>query len=152
LLRSVCDELVIVHDGGVEDFARSLDDYPAWLADQEEIKAREAAFDELPATAKPRGKKEQRQQEARKRSRLKPLSDRVRQLDIKIDALRHELEGLELQLADETLYRDSKRKPELTALVKLQAEMRALLEQREWDWLEASEALEKAQAGTSHIG
>jgi hypothetical protein len=56
-----------------------------------------------------------------------------------------------MQLADETLYLDSKRKPELTALVKLQAEIRTLLEQREWDWLEASEVLEKAHAGMSHI-
>ncbi len=152
LLRSVCDELVIVHDGRVEDFARSLDDYPAWLAQQEEIKARGEAPDELPAAVKPPGKKEQRQQDARKRSRLKPLSDRVRRLDSEMDALRHELKGIEIQLTDETLYLDGKRKPELTSLIKLQADIRALLQQREWDWLEASEELEKAHAGSAHIG
>ncbi len=152
LLRSVCDELLIVHDGRVEGFDRSLDDYPAWLAQQEEIKTSKEALDELPAGAKPRGKKEQRQQEARKRSQLKPLSDRLRQLDSEMDALRHELKGLEMQLADEALYLDNKRKSELTSLIKLQAETRTLLELREWDWLEASEALEKAHAGPARIG
>ncbi len=35
LLRSVCDELLIVHDGSVERFTQSIDDYPAWLQARE---------------------------------------------------------------------------------------------------------------------
>ena len=35
LLRSVCDELLIVHDGIVDRFSRSLDEYPAWLKEQQ---------------------------------------------------------------------------------------------------------------------
>ena len=35
LLRSVCDELLIVHDGIVDRFKRSLDEYPAWLKERE---------------------------------------------------------------------------------------------------------------------
>ena len=35
LLRSVCDELLIVHDGVVDRFNRSLDEYPAWLREQQ---------------------------------------------------------------------------------------------------------------------
>ena len=35
LLRSVCDELYIVHEGRVREFKESLDDYPAWLKEQE---------------------------------------------------------------------------------------------------------------------
>jgi hypothetical protein len=49
----------------------------------------------------------------------------------------------ELQLADECLYRDSSRKNELTGLLKTQAGLKSTLEQLEWDWLEASEALEE---------
>ena len=40
LLRSVCDELLIVHDGIVDRFKRSLDEYPAWLKERELGKAR----------------------------------------------------------------------------------------------------------------
>ena len=36
LLRSVCDELYIVHDHQLQHFKESLDDYPAWLAQQEQ--------------------------------------------------------------------------------------------------------------------
>ncbi|HET6564673.1 MAG TPA: ATP-binding cassette domain-containing protein, partial [Xanthomonadales bacterium] len=39
LLRSVCDELLIVHDGIVEPFDQTLDDYSAWLAQQEKSQA-----------------------------------------------------------------------------------------------------------------
>jgi len=35
LLRSICDELLIVHDGEVERFNRSLDDYQTWLREQD---------------------------------------------------------------------------------------------------------------------
>jgi len=43
LLRSVCDELLIVHDGIVDRFNRSLDDYPAWLREQEDKSEQAAA-------------------------------------------------------------------------------------------------------------
>ncbi len=145
LLRTVCDDLVIVHDGSVEPFDRSLDDYPSWLAQQEESKSDAAPSDPPDAAGKPRGKREQRQEEARKREQLKPLSDRVRSLDRKIAGLRVELERLEQQLTDETLYIDNSRKQELTALIKSRAETKELLEQQEWEWLEASEKLEKAR-------
>ena len=34
LLRVSCDRLLLVHDGRVDDFPLSLDDYPQWLAEQ----------------------------------------------------------------------------------------------------------------------
>ena len=43
LLRSVCDELLIVHDGIVDRFDRSLDDYPAWPREQDEKSEQAAA-------------------------------------------------------------------------------------------------------------
>jgi ATP-binding cassette subfamily F protein 3 len=149
LLRMVCDELVIVHDGEVEAFDQSLDDYASWLAQREEQKASgdkaTAAFTNGKPAGKSPGKRETRQLEAQRRSQLKPLSDRVRNLDLRMLEIRRGLEGLEAQLTDETLYSDAARKSELTTLLKTQAEHRSLLEQLEWDWLEAGDALEKAQ-------
>ncbi len=49
LLRSVCDELLIVHDRIVDRFDRSLDDYPAWLRGQEEKFEQAAAISTIEA-------------------------------------------------------------------------------------------------------
>jgi len=144
LLRSVCDELLIVHDGRVDQFDRSLDDYPAWLREQQ---AGENPVKTAPAPQNRAGsvnRKQQRQMEARQRQALKPLSDRVRNIEKKLEAHRKELEALELILADTTLYSDPARKDELAAIIRNQADVKSAIETQEWDWLAASEALEKA--------
>jgi len=145
LLRSVCDELIIVHDGTVEKFDYSLDEYAGWLAQQEETGANTAPLVAPDPTGKPVNKREQRRREARRRALLKPLSDRVRTLEEKMASLRDTLRRLDLELTDNCLYQDESRKEELRSLISSQAETRALLEQHEWEWLEASENLERAK-------
>jgi ATP-binding cassette subfamily F protein 3 len=146
LLRSVCDELLIVHDGIVDRFKRSLDEYPAWLKDQT---IREGEVENIDASSespnRQSNRKQTRQQEARRRQRLKPLLDRVRQVEKQLASSRMELEMLEKRLADETLYTDLERKDELTRMVKEQGSLKSGIDTLEWEWLEASEALEKAE-------
>ena len=48
------------------------------------------------------------------------------------------------RLSDEALYADADRKDELKQLIEDQASVRSKLDTLEWQWLEASEALEKA--------
>jgi len=143
LLRSVCDELLIVHDGVVDRFNRSLDDYPTWLKEQEE-KAEQATAKWQEAPAKSVNKKQQRQEQAQRRQRLKPLYDKVRGVEKKLAAQRATLTELDTRLADETIYADPDRKDELTQLVQDQAAAKSAIESLEWEWLEASEELEKA--------
>jgi ATP-binding cassette subfamily F protein 3 len=144
LLRSVCDELLVVHEGAVGHFNRSLDDYPAWLRE------RETAGTEPPGPHDDKGvtvnRKQTRQIEARRRRELKPLSDRVKKIEKQLTADRMELQILEKKLADQGLYADAGRKEELTALIKSRAQLKSGIETLEWEWLEASEALEKAAA------
>ncbi len=143
LLRSVCDELLIVHDGIVDRFTRSIDDYPAWLKEQEEsTQDANAKWQDEPT--KQVSKKQQRQEQAQRRERLKPLYDVVRAVEKKLASCRTQLERHDASLADETIYSDASRKDELKHLVKEQAATKAQIEALEWDWLEASEALEKA--------
>jgi len=143
LLRSVCDELLIVHDGVVDRFNRSLDDYPAWLKEQEEGSEHAAAkWQDTPE--KSVNKKQQRQEQAQRRQRLKPLYDKVRDVEKELASHRSRLIELDARLADESIYVDSSRKDELTQLVQDQAATRSALESLEWEWLEASETLEKA--------
>jgi ATP-binding cassette subfamily F protein 3 len=146
LLRSVCDELLIVHDGIVDRFKRSLDEYPAWLKEQE-LKDDQAqrAQNAATAPAKRVNKKQQRQEQAQRRQRLKPMFDKVRDIEITLAASRAELTELDERLADESIYTDLDRKDELTKLVQEQAATRSEIQTLEWNWLEASEKLEKAE-------
>ena len=144
LLRSVCDELLIVHDGIVDRFDRSIDDYPAWLREQEEI-SEQNAIKWQGGPAKTVNKKQQRQEQAQLRERLKPLSNKVRKIEKDLDAARAKLAEVEAGLADESIYADQGRKDELALLVRDRADSQSSIESFEWQWLEASEELEKAQ-------
>ena len=143
LLRSVCDELLIVHDGLVDRFDRSLDDYPAWLREQEE-KSEQAAAKWQDDPAKTVNKRQQRQEQAQLRQRLKPLRDKVQKVEKALGSNRARLTEVEQQLTDESLYADPNRKDELTKLIKEQGAVKATIDQLEWEWLEASEELEQA--------
>ena len=142
LLRSVCDELLIVHDGRVDRFNRSLDEYPAWLREQEE-RAEQATAKWQDSSAKSVNRKQQRQEQAQRRQRLKPLQDKVRAVDKKLAAQRAKLAELDTLLTDESLYTDPGRKDDVARLVREQGEARVAIEALEWEWLEASEELER---------
>jgi ATP-binding cassette subfamily F protein 3 len=144
LLRSVCDELYIVHNGQLHEFRQPLDEYPNWLKDQE------AADDEVPQNQSRTGKiasssrKQNRQAEAKRRQLLKPHLDRVRQTERQMDKYKGELTQLDEQLSDESLYADPGRVDDIRQWSHRQSELRTLIADLEWQWLEASEALEHA--------
>ena len=145
LLRSVCDELLVIYNGTLERFKQAVDDYPAWLKEQQvSAKADTPALSTAKSMNSQPGKKQTRQLEAQRRQRLKPLLDRVRDVEQRLAANRMELEMLEKRLAEETLYTDPGRKEELTAMIKEQGTIKTTIEELEWEWLEASEALEKS--------
>ena len=148
LLRSVCDELLIVHDGIVDRFTRSLDEYPAWLRERE-LEQDTVANDAAQAkSAEPQpSRKEQRQSQAERRRRLKPLLDKVRNIESRLAQLRSELDALDERLADTSLYTDGGSAEELQQLLRNQAERKAQIQALECDWLDASEALEDADRG-----
>ena len=144
LLKSVCDELLIVHDGIVDRFDRSLDDYAAWLREQEE-KSGKGVADTNEDAAKSANKKQQRRDQAELRQRLKPLTDKVRKVEKALAENRARLSDLETRLADESLYTEHDRQDELSEVVQEQAATKAAIEALEWEWLEATEKLEQAR-------
>ena len=145
LLRSVCDELLIVHDGIVDRFSRSLDEYPAWLKEQQNGDSNATSGPQEIAKPTPQiNRKQLRQQEAQRRKRLKPLMDKVRSIDKQLDSSRSELEAIEESLANDAIYSDPDRRPELAELIKKQASLKTTIDSLESDWIEASEAIEKA--------
>ncbi len=145
LLRSVCDDLLIVHDGIVDRFERSLDEYPAWLKERQSGgNAAVNRENDNELAARQPNRKQVRQQEAQRRQRLKPLYDQVRSIEDQLTASRTELASMEERLADENIYTNPDRKAELTELVQAQASLKSAIETLEWRWIEASETLEQA--------
>ena len=145
LLRSVCDELLIVHDGIVDRFDRSIDEYPAWLNEKKVQEGTKEVADPATESSTPQlSKKQIRQQEAQRRQRLKPLYDKVRNVENQLATARDALNGVEKQLIDETIYADSNRQTELTELISNQTSLKSEIDTLEWNWMEASEALENA--------
>jgi ATP-binding cassette subfamily F protein 3 len=145
LLRSVCDELLIVHDSIVDRFSRSLDDYPAWLKEQQGNDNKPAGDQREAEKPKPQvNKKQLRQQEAQRRQRLKPLTDKVRAIDKQLESGRAKLAAIEERLTDDTIYSNPDHQADLAELVSKQASLKAAIDALECQWLEASEAVEKA--------
>jgi ATP-binding cassette subfamily F protein 3 len=148
LLRSVCDELLVVHDGVVDVFDRELDQYPARLAERQPESADKTGPREAPATA-PANRKRQRQLEAQRRLTVKPLADRVREVERRLAAGRDELESLQARLAEPELYVDAGRKDEITGLLREQAACKSTLARLETEWIEASDAFDRAVSDSS---
>lgn len=142
LLRSVCDVLYVVHNGRLTEFRQSIDDYPKWLKAQDAPSAGESR--PAPQTTPSSSKKRNRQAEARRRQMLKPHSDRVLKIERAMNQHKTNLAALENSLHDESLYTDAARNEEMTKLLQQQAKLKSALEALEWQWLEASEALEEA--------
>ena len=143
LLRSVCDDLYIVHNGRLHEFRQSLDEYPNWLRDQDAASV--SSHSGRPQASPASSKKQNRQDEARRRQQLKPHMDIVRKIDRQMIRQRTELVRLEQLLIDESLYSDTSRKEEMRELLLQQAGLKSSLETLEWEWLEASETLEDAE-------
>ena len=144
LLRSVCDDLYIVHNGKLHEFRQPLDEYQNWLKEQDA--ATDSENSSGPQVSSTSSKKQNRQDEAKRRQLLKPHMDAVRKIDKKMNLHRTDLAGIEQILMDESLYTDSSRKEEMTQLLLRQSGLKSSLETLEWEWLEASEMLEKAES------
>ncbi len=137
LLRVSTDELLMVHSGQVQEFSGSLDDYPAWLAAQNNM----AGGNE---TTTGSNRKQQKRESATRRQTLQPLKNKVASAEKKLEQLHLRQQQLETQLADTSLYEPSN-KNQLKQLLAEKARTDQQCEEQETRWLEASEALETTQ-------
>jgi ATP-binding cassette subfamily F protein 3 len=141
LLRVCCDELLLVHDGRVERFELTLDEYPQWLS----ARARQPDVAAAQDSGSGPSRKQQRRDQAEQRRRLQPLRDRVNVVEREMEAAHAEQARLEQLLADGDIYSESNR-ARLRALLLEKAEIDSRCERLELDWIEAGEALEAMQA------
>ncbi|WP_347330034.1 ATP-binding cassette domain-containing protein [Marinimicrobium locisalis] len=140
LLRSTVDEFLLVADGQVQPFEGDLDDYYRWLLQRrQEDNAAEAAAAPAPA----QDKKAQRQEAAARRAKLKPLTDKLKKLERRMEQLSASLASLETELSDPQIYEESN-KQRLQELLKSQGETQGELDEYEEAWLTLSEELEQS--------
>ncbi len=142
MLRSICDNFLLVAEGRVNSFDGDLEDYRQWLvkrlntavpADQQEEKG-------TPALSK----KQIRQQQAEKRKRLQPLQKRLKTLEMELEKLTAELDDIEQVLADPALYHDVAGE-KLTQLMSRQGQLKKQQEETEEAWLQLGEELQLAE-------
>jgi ATP-binding cassette, subfamily F, member 3 len=132
LIELTADRLWLVADGRVRPFDGDLDSYRRGLLGSE----RGNGSDE-------RGKRRERQRGAEQRQRLAPLRHAAREAQRELEQLTSDRSALAARLASAATWRLPG--AELEALAKRDAELKALLAAAEARWLEAEQALERAQ-------
>lgn len=140
MLRSVCDQFLLVCDGSAQSFDGDLDDYEAWLS-----KRRRDA--DAPAQEKDSNKvdrKEQRRLDAEKRQRLQPLKNELKRIERDMEKAQQRKAEVDQQLSDSDIYQDAN-KDKLKKLLAEQATLNQQLNQIEEQWLTLSEELEQLE-------
>lgn len=140
LLRSTTDEFYLVHDHRVEQFDGDLDDYQKWLADGQKDTV-VTSVDEATSNLSAQDKKEQKRREAELRTQLQPLKKLLQKSETVMDKLTQQLNDIEAQLADTTIYEPAQ-KETLTKLLLQQSQAKTELENSEMEWFEIQQQIE----------
>ena len=134
LMRSTVDQLILVTEGQIEPFSGDLNDYQKWLFEyrREKEEAENKGDNNEPS------KKEQRQQNAKQREILRPLTQEIQKLEKQIARLEGQIKDRDILLADPASYQPEF-KEKLQILLITQSKDKKHLQQLEALWVEAAE-------------
>ncbi|MDA0631469.1 MAG: ATP-binding cassette domain-containing protein, partial [Proteobacteria bacterium] len=148
LLRNVTEELLLVDSARVNEYPEDIATYERWILSNTVSSA--AARDNEPTAIQPAdqsatatSRKNQRQESAERRSRLRPLQQQVDKTERALESAQEILAALQAELADPDIYDDARR-DDLAELVRREGEAKQTIDSLEQQWLAASEALEVA--------
>ncbi|MCT6867989.1 MAG: hypothetical protein M3Z63_07880, partial [Gilliamella apicola] len=146
LLRSTTDEFYLVHDHKVEPFDGDLDDYQKWLAEEQKlenqpIENNNTSKNETVQNISAQDRKEQKRRDAELRALMQPIKKQLQKEEQKLELLTKELQVIEQQLTDPTIY-DNNKKSELTQLLLKQSQLKNKQEETEMNWLDLQQQLE----------
>ncbi|AWF83188.1 ABC transporter ATP-binding protein [Microbulbifer sp. A4B17] len=144
LLANTADEFILVADGRAEPYSGDLDDYKQWLLGFNRDKKRKEEKSSTVSGSEekaPEDKKTQRRAAAALREQLKPLTNKLKNIERQMAAAEKALAAVQEKLADEALYSGGQQE-EIARLNRQQSEQQELMEELEMDWLEISETLE----------
>ncbi|ALP53457.1 ABC transporter ATP-binding protein [Candidatus Tenderia electrophaga] len=142
MLRSVCDDFLLVADGQVHSFGGDLDDYREWLSKR--LNDSTCAGQQTRGEAASLSKKQIRRHQAERRKRLQPLQNRLKSLEAALDKLMAELDDVEQALTDPVVYQEGN-KDRLTQLLSRQGELKKRQQETEEAWLQLGEELQLAE-------
>jgi len=145
LLRTTCDELILVDAGRVAPFDGDLEDYPRWLAGRTATATADTASAPAEGAHTAAARRDRKRQDAERRRQLQPLRKEAERLEKEMERLADQQTRLEELLADHGLYADE-RKTELKRLLAEKAALDNALASAEADWLQAAERLEAAES------
>lgn len=140
LIRNTVDQLLLVHDGDIEAFDGDLHDYQRWLLQREMNTEQVVSQEKVPLL----DKKAQRQLAAQRRQQLNPMKNKIKKAERLMEKLQDELDGLEQQLLDNTLYEEAN-KSKLRTLLQQQGAFKQEMQSTEEQWLELQEELESLE-------
>ena len=146
LLRSVCDKLLLVHDGAVSEYDGDLDDYANFVLQQRKLsQTTEKTTNTQSQENNTINRKEQRKLEAMERNRIaalkKPLLNKLAKVEKDMSKVSEELAALDAQLADTAWYEKTPA-AEVAEVTRRRGEAASALEELEARWLEISEQIE----------
>ncbi|MEM8659770.1 MAG: ATP-binding cassette domain-containing protein [Pseudomonadota bacterium] len=146
LLRNTVDELLLVHNGRVDTYQEDLNAYERWVLSNFKH-AEQAKADNPPDESR----KEKRQRSAAKRDQLRPLQQKLKELEKAMADAEATRTELQQRLTDSELY-SQERKSELSLLMRQEAELNQKLSGLEEQWLEQQTALEAITAEAADDG
>ena len=136
MLRNTAEELLLVHDGRVEEYSEDLEGYERWILSSYK------QTDKSDAGPADTSRKEKRQQAANQRQRLRPLQKQVDKTEAQMSEVALALQALREQLSDTQLYTDAN-KQVLADLLKREGELKIQAAQLDDLWLEQQQELEE---------
>jgi ATP-binding cassette subfamily F protein 3 len=140
MLRNTAEELLLVHDGSVEEYGEDLGGYERWILSG----LGQDGAERTPAAPVENSRKEKRQQAAARRQQLRPLKKRLESIEAEMAAAEEKLASLQARLADSVLY-EAERKGELADLLRREGELKGRSTELEETWLELQEELEELE-------
>ncbi|MGB5311826.1 MAG: ABC-F family ATP-binding cassette domain-containing protein [Polyangiales bacterium] len=137
-IRRLATKLWVVHDGGVESYAGTLDDYIWSCQDRDVTPATEAAIKPAARKKSRQARKEERRKAAELRAqrnrKMKPLEKRIHELEQTIATLEKTIAEHNEELSNPEVYEDAERRD---ALLRNVAEAQVKLEMAFEEWTEA---------------
>ncbi len=148
LLRNSVEQLLLVNEGTVEDYAGDIEAYEKWVLSANPSDAPKPPAQPTAAPEDAVDRKARRQANADRRAQLQPVKKAIRQLETRMEKGQQALESLQAQLADGDLYADSAGN-ELAELLKQEGQLKRELEGIESEWLAKQEELEMSESGAA---
>jgi ATP-binding cassette subfamily F protein 3 len=142
LIEACADRLWLVADGTVTPYDGDIDDYRRMVLGRADGAEREE--DKAAPSEQFLSQKELRREAAQRREALAPLRKKIKKQEDLIEKLRKEIQALDGQLADPSLYQTDPDRA--AALARERATQVHAFARAESDWLDLSEELEAAQA------